>query len=514
MDTDGEDVPLTATEDEADDEYDDSEYTSEDLDEDKLNVGAQNCAESEGCVAMGGEGTPFAEEKVDEEEVFPRYRRKARYRVASDSSEDDVDVNQKRASGSKRALDSILDTDEEENARARVQRQRHLSPSPTSDDDLAPEVGRYMFRYVYTFLLYVPAYLIKLLRATPSLPSSPASLSALAPSLANQELLETPILKRLQLKIHKDHSLIICTLCESGVLLSQVWKHVKDAVFKINAHGAGPGHPTTLLTSRIGIPHGMMLEDKKKQLPKDIAKEVEIVLGITNIWDWTSLKKRTDDPLWIASACPSASQPRPIEGVRKFIGVICNLCPGPNPACGLTWGSHKQHRKLFHKDQRGVAVEDAAHEGLIQSKCLLSSYTYYFPVPGALPVLPTLVSGDSQATLPEIEGTSDAAWDAILDKQQSTLLLNSTNTATLVDVLNEKTLPPFYRDYKIHPFLSKHPHKECLALCNTSVRRGSAAIPREIRRLSAAVASTFLEDCEMVSNLSPAIRRTIAQCDP
>lgn len=348
-------------------------------------------------------------------------------------------------------------------------------------------------------------------RRSTLLPPTLVPLSLSMPSSLHQELLETPTLKRFQLKIHKECSLIICTLCHAGVLLSHVWQHVKASENKIRVPNlASVGNPTKQETHYISVPHGMKPGFTKDKLLAAISDEVKTLLGLPTIWDWEGVSGGDG---WRETACPLEGQSLPLKGIRTFEGYICNLCPGPNPACFLTLGSAQQHKKTNHKNHKKTKGANRTRKGHIQSKSLSGGFVSFYPVPEPLPVEQTPAGANTQETRPILDLDSDAAWDAMMDDQQTALLPNSTRATTKPGVLDEKTLPLFYRDFRVHNFLSQQSHDECRSLCSIPERRG-ASVPRPLKRLYTAIADTFLQDCEMVLNMSPAVRRLIIQSDP
>lgn len=408
----------------------------------------------------------------------------------------------------KRSLALILDEDEEEVGQTRRQRVKRTAAlqvpvssdafTPSTNDIFTPSVAS-TSRYAHYSLLRSRPHLITLSR-------SPASASA---SL-DQQLLETPILKRFRLKIHAQYSLLICTLCDSGLLLSHLHTHVTADANKI------PKLSLSTPDSRFDtISHQMKPGLTRAKLETAVKEEVQRMLGITDIWDWKAMGSR-DTKEWREFAWPSEGQPLPIKGIREYVGLICTMCDEPHPYCCQTPGSAAHHIKVAHKGVTQDPDKPNTRESVVQSKSLTGGYMCYFPVPGVLPSGRTAAITTQKAVIQDIpsnmDDDGDAVWDAMLNKQQTVLLPNATVT-TKPGVLNEKTLPLFYRDYGLHDFLARYSPEECLSLSAITHSKG-ASKPRQLKRLSAVVADTFIQDCDMVLKMAPAIRRLIVQSDP
>lgn len=177
------------------------------------------------------------------------------------------------AQTAKQSLALILDEDEEEvgqKQRQCVKRTAALQV-PVSSDVFTPSTNNIFTpsvastsRYTHYLFLQSRLHLITLSR-------SPASAS-------DQELLETPILMCLHLKIHAQYSLIICTLCDSGLLLSHLHRHVTADANSI------PKLSSSTPEARFNtIPHQMNPGLTKAKLKTAIKEEVQQMLGITDI---------------------------------------------------------------------------------------------------------------------------------------------------------------------------------------------------------------------------------------
>lgn len=130
----------------------------------------------------------------------------------------------------------------------------------------------------------------------------------------------------------------------------------------------------------------------------------------------------------------------------------------------------------------------------------------YYPVPGGLPANLTLpVTPHISDTNLDLNTDSDSAWAEVIQRDTEKSFGDPTIT-TEPDILDEKSLVPFLRDYRVHGFLSEHSRDECLSLYAMEGRKVS---PRPLRRLYSAASVTFLADCVMALNMNPAVRKLI-----
>lgn len=408
----------------------------------------------------------------------------------------------------KRRLALVSSEDDEAAAPPRKQRiKRTALQTPASGDAPAHDASNVSApnvvstsRRVHYVLLSLKSHLTVLPR-----PSDPLALSL------DQDLLETPILSRLHLKIHKQSALIVCMLCNAGLILSHVHTHVTATEISIRVQSQVSANPTETKTYYNTTLHQMIPGFTKPKLKVAIQEEVKKLLNIATIWDWPGDQKRNDER-WRKSAWPSEGQPLPLKGLQILEGIVCLLCKGSRPHCTSTMGSMEKHLQSHGKVKKG----ESTRKSLVQSKSQTSSYVCWFPVPGeTLPVQAAVANireTGIQDILPDVDGDSDAAWDEMLDRQQTSLVPSST-AVIKPGVSNEKTLLPFHRDYRIHDFLSRHSYEECLSLASVTDCK-QAIKPRRLKRLSGAVADTFYQDCEMTLQMAPSLRRLIVQSDP
>lgn len=206
----------------------------------------------------------------------------------------------------------------------------------------------------------------------------------------------------------------------------------------------------------------------------------------------------------------------PSKGDPRICGAHLHLVWGATPILCQTPGSAAQHIKLTHKGVPQDPGTNYTWESIVQSKSLTGGYLCYFPVPGVLPsgctAGITTQKVDVQDIPSNMDGDGNTIWDAMLNKQQTVLLPNAA-VATTPGVLNEKTLLLFYCAYGIHDFLAQYSPEECLSLSSVTHFKG-ASKPRQLKRLSAVVADTCIQDCDMVLKMALAIQRLIVQSDP
>lgn len=132
----------------------------------------------------------------------------------------------------------------------------------------------------------------------------------------------------------------------------------------------------------------------------------------------------------------------------------------------------------------------------------------YYPVPwggtvnSGAPVHPDTTSGDE-------DDEDDVAQ--IIQREKRKLM--GPLAKSTPDILDEKTLVPFYRDYGVHEFLRQYQPNVILELIRIPDRR-SKNVSLPLRRLYTIVIETFLADCEMAVRMNPSIRRLIVQSDP
>lgn len=118
-----------------------------------------------------------------------------------------------------------------------------------------------------------------------------------------------------------------------------------------------------------------------------------------------------------------------------------------------------------------------------------------------LPIASTAPNNNLGST----DADSDQAWARTI-QQDAEISLGGSVITKSSDVLDEKTLVPFLRDYGVHHLLSKQSPEECLALFLIPKH---AASPLTLQRLYKIVSESFLADCDMAVNMNPTVRRLI-----
>jgi hypothetical protein len=254
-------------------------------------------------------------------------------------------------------------------------------------------------------------------------------------------------------------------------------------------------------------PHGFKLGMSRDHLINTIRTELEQKLGeAVDIRDVDENKKG----LWHDSAIPLAGQLGPILGLRVTQhGAICNLCPKESvPCCGMSEGTLATHRSQTELPGHYRAKAEKLRVGPIQTMSHAKALCRYFPVPegGA-------VNSRAPAQSDTASGDEDEEDDVAQIIQREKRKLMGPLAESTLDILDEKTLVPFYRDYGVHEFLRQYQPNEILESIRIPDRR-SKNVSLPLRRLYAAVIETFLADCEMAVKMNPGIRRLIVQSDP
>jgi hypothetical protein len=324
-------------------------------------------------------------------------------------------------------------------------------------------------------------------------------------ALPIEKLVTTPILDCIECDYNTRYALIVCRLCQAGVPLSRMHSHAK-AEKQERSYQANSLMPLSKVLSE-PIPHGFKVGMSKDCLMNTIRAELEQKLGqAVDIRDVDEKAKRE----WYDSAVPLADQLGPILGIRVIQhGAICNLCPEASvPCCGMSEGSLAVHRSETELSGHYRAKAEKFRVGPIQTMTNAMSLCRYYPVPGGgmveseVPVHPDTANG----------GESDEDDVAqIIQREKRKLMGPMSGSAS--DLLDERTLVPFYRDYGVHEFLRQYEPSSILELIQIPDRR-SKGVSLPLRRLYAIVIETFLADCEMAVKMNPGIRRLIMQSDP
>lgn len=252
--------------------------------------------------------------------------------------------------------------------------------------------------------------------------------------------------------------------------------------------------------------HGFSIGLSKPQLIETICKELGSELGHqVNIRDVTN--KNVD--AWRDFAVPLPGQTTPIKGLRVLDGIICNLCTDPLTAFSSpTRHSIDKHRPLAHPNSQGTRKK--TYHGLIQTMSHASGLVRYFPAPGNMDR--TCGTGpliEEEGEEDDSDGGDDVAM--MLRKAKEDMLGNSP--ASAADIMDRRTVVPFFLDSGVHDFLQQYDARYLLSLWRVPSRRSKDA-PLELRRLYAIVLETFFSDCDMATKMNPSIRRAIVQCDP
>lgn len=327
-------------------------------------------------------------------------------------------------------------------------------------------------------------------------------------SLPVEELVTTPTLTSLKYDINTRYLIAICRLCQQAVPLSHIHSHSKaeDSGYLIQTDTLQPLQGKTL---RHKVTHLMKMPMGKEKLIKQICSEVSERFGpgtsLRDIESNTTEAKRE----WYDGAIPFVGQVGPIAGIRVVeIGAICSLCPDLHTARGaISTESMRQHRMAAHP--KAKTAGELYVEGPMQTMATSGGIMRYFPVLGGPVVKRADVALDSSDASDSNSDEDDIA--VIVQREKEALLQLSTEAAP--NVIDVKSLVPFYRDHGIHEFLSQYSSKDLFALFRIPPRR-SKETPVPLRRLYTIANETFLEDCEMAVRMNPAIRRLIIQSDP
>lgn len=306
--------------------------------------------------------------------------------------------------------------------------------------------------------------------------------------------------------------LLICTLCHEGVLASQLHTHLtrKECSIRYQADVLRPVHGMTQFES---VTHNIKVALTKAKLPKQVQAELQVRFGAKAVLLDREFAGSHGYKNWLVDdkAFPLQGHIGPVVGVR-FIksGVICLICQGDRPTCTISVNSMNMHRTGGSHPHWDTHVGNYYRVGPIQSLCG-GRFMSYYPVPGGLPAnlaLPVITPLSNPDINPDED--SDSAWARVIQRDAEKSLGDSA-LATEPEVLDEKTLVPFLRDYRIHSFLSEQPRDECLAL---SAMEGRKVSPRPLRRLYKVASNTFLADCDMALDMNPAVRRLIMHDNP
>lgn len=260
------------------------------------------------------------------------------------------------------------------------------------------------------------------------------------------------------------------------------------------------------------VVHHMKLGINKEKLENRIKEEFQAIYGPkAKLCDATA---RYQDWAKDDKAFPLLGQVGPVAGLRVIQhGVVCLICSGDRPHCAINVDSIQTHQSNKHPgfqvQKNGVYFKIVP----IQTFCG-GNYLSYFAIPGGLSINTTLsatIPGPDSDLEPDLLDNDDEdPWDRAIRKDAEKSLGVSAGTSRM-DILDEKTLIPFLRDYRVHAFLSQWSREECLSLSSVT-QRGKAPMP--LRRLYQAVTETFLADCAMAVKMNPAVRRLIMHCNP
>lgn len=317
-----------------------------------------------------------------------------------------------------------------------------------------------------------------------------------------ERLIDTVTMSQANCDFNTRYGIARCRICEGGVPLQQLHSHAKtNQIIKMR-----PSRDDDKVVERTLL-HSANLTANKDTFYHQIVSELKQKLG-QNVYIRPSAKPAQ----WYADAVPHPKQITPILGLRTLIGVVCTLCPDRRTAiCAANSGSIAKHRRELHG--RGLRAKDSEEPVSMQTLSFGGYYVRFFPTPGG----PQAGAGDSYIS--EEGAESDCADDIamFIRKEKSNLLgSDSEEDAEDRDVIDPRTLPPFYRDERVHEFLKDaNPHKTLSLLQLPSIGQlKSSSAPRYLSRLYHIVVETFLKDCDLAAGMIPVIRQLLMQSSP
>ena len=321
----------------------------------------------------------------------------------------------------------------------------------------------------------------------------------------------TSTLSKIDQVYNTRYGLLICQRCEYGVPFSRAYNHARAASQKIFVH-LDMLNPTQGASEYRSINHGLNPGMTKAAWERQVQSELKAKLGqdvtIHDLNRLEGLKLAEVENNWYQSALPLPGQIGRVIGLRVIPGLICELCPDKSTAhCTTTVQLMESHRSRS-KGHIGEFAPGTMHiTGSIQSMTGSTRTKRWFPVPATRDSAHKIGGGESTS---EIDGEDDEDVAELMIREKREMMGSSEPTST--DIIDARTLAPFYRDHGIYEFLQRHPRDDLLRLFRIPSRKSRDA-PTWLKRLYTIVTETFLTDCDMATHMNPVIRRLLMQCD-
>lgn len=313
------------------------------------------------------------------------------------------------------------------------------------------------------------------------------------------------MLARVNCDFNTAYGIIACRVCRFAVPIPNLLTHssstIKVQAPKGNNHGSGTRWQT--------FPHQAHIIGyfNKVQFKDQVVSELKEKLGpgvfIRDEYYRELLGDKDYQTRWAEEALPHPGQLTPIKGLRTTEGLIYALCPERRTAACVLGPSLQRHRQVSHPGIRSADGLTREVVGPIQSFGS-NNLLRYFPCPGT--------SAGQETTLPLPKSEEENSLDdftAMIRKDKSDLLGFDLDDNKLdKDVLDDRTLMPFFRNSGVHNFLKNVDQKDMVQVLSIRNLEGTRA-PLSLRRLSSIVTETFFADCDLAAGMNPTVRRLL-----
>jgi len=305
--------------------------------------------------------------------------------------------------------------------------------------------------------------------------------------LPEERLVETPLLTRCHCKYNTRYDLIVCNLCEEGVPLRILHKHVSDPIR--HKHIIRGGKLTF-----VPISHGFRVSKDPAMFTSQIEAEILAVLPGATIRDADS------DGAWSKPAEPLPGQLDPILGLQVFEDAwMCGACEiYASPSKDAVY-SHRSRGCQAVKESRGAR---AAFECRAQTFSSYKKRVFFFRV--------YRNGADTREGVKQTQAQPSTGAARHLRKRLAAITGAYISSDPQCD---SRAVHQFYVESGIHSFLHKFPRQYLLDVIKMPHLRGQNTDSR-LKRLWQIVGVTFLADCDKVLPADLAFRHAIMDCAP